>query len=66
MREIGATLFQSLLVAVSLNDEAAKEFDDAVSEARTGAHHPNGAQTPKRLHRAWHRAGRAEAECLRG
>jgi hypothetical protein len=47
MREIGATLFQSLLVAASLNDEAAKEFDDAVSEARTGAHHPNGAQPIK-------------------
>jgi hypothetical protein len=39
-REIAAALLQSLLVAVSLNDEAAREFDNALS----GKHHPNGVQ----------------------
>ena len=43
-REIGASLLQSMLSAVSRNDEAANEFDHAVSQARTGAHHQDGAQ----------------------
>ena len=46
-REIGANLLQGMLSAVSLNDEAANEFDHAVSQARTAAHHPDGAQRIK-------------------
>ena len=46
-RDIGAELLQNMLRAVSLNDEAANEFDHAVSHARTGAHHSNGAQRIK-------------------
>ena len=46
-QEIGASLLQSMLRAVSQNDEAARDFDHAVSQARTGEHHLNGGQRIK-------------------
>ena len=46
-REIGVSLLQDMLSAVSQNDEAANEFDHAVSQARTGEQHPNGSQRIK-------------------
>lgn len=46
-RDIGAELLQNMLRAVSLNEEAANEFDHAVSQTRTGAQHQDGAQQIK-------------------
>ena len=46
-REIGDALLQRMLTAVSLNDEAANEFDHAVSQARTGRYNPDGTQRIK-------------------